>query len=68
MNLRVLDAVIWLFGVRGPEPHHGDFPVGPQKSPAASANWLRMLAASVVAIAFLSLVLWGAVWLALRLL
>jgi hypothetical protein len=69
MSPHVLDAVIWLFGMRGPDRPGGDFPVGPRgSSPTASANWLRMLAAWLVAIVFLSLVLWGAVRLALKLL
>jgi hypothetical protein len=70
MNLYVLDAVVWIFGTRGHIPQHGDFPVGPNRpSLASNANRLmRFLAASVLAIALLSLVLWTAVWLALKLL
>jgi len=68
MSLYVLNTVFSIFGVRGPDRQNGDFPVGPQKSPpTANASWLiRMLGAAVVAIAFLALALWAAVWLALK--
>jgi hypothetical protein len=68
MSLYVLNAVCWLFGVRGPDRQDGEFPVGPKRSSsAANANWLmRVLAASAVAIASLSLLLWAAAWLALK--
>jgi hypothetical protein len=70
MSLYILDAVIWIFGIRGHIPQNGDFGAGSNKSSLAdNANRLmRILAASVVAVAFLSLVLWAAVWLAIKLL
>jgi hypothetical protein len=68
MSLYVLDAILWIFGIRGHVPHDGDFPARPNKSPLVpNANRLmRILAAAVVAIAILSLVLWAAVWLTIR--
>jgi hypothetical protein len=70
MSLYVLDAVFWTFGIRGHVPQNGDFPSGPKKSPLAAnaKRLLRVLAASVVAMAFLSLILWATVWLSLKLL
>ena len=70
MSLYVLDVVFWIFGIRGHIPQDGDFPARPDRSPLApnASRLMRVLAAAVVAIAFLSLVLWAAVWLAIRLL
>jgi hypothetical protein len=70
MSLYVLDAAFWMIGIRGHVPPNGDFPAGPnQPSPGTNTNRLmRVLAAAVLAIAFLSLVIWAAVWLSLKLL
>jgi hypothetical protein len=70
MSLYVFDLVLWIFKIRGHIPQNGDFDTGPNESSlAASANRLmRVLAAAVISVAFLSLVLWAAVWLAIRLL
>jgi hypothetical protein len=66
----VLDAVLWIVGIRGHIPQHDGFPVGRSGSPFAANTGplMRVLAAAVVAIVFLSLALWAAVWLAVKLL
>jgi hypothetical protein len=68
MSLYVLDVVFWIFGIRGRVPRNGDFPARPDRSPfVPNANRLmRVLAAAVVAMALLSLIVWAAVWLALK--
>jgi hypothetical protein len=70
MSLYILDAVFWILGIRGHVPPNGDFPAGPEKPSHATnaSRLLRILAASAVAIALLSLILWAVVWLALKLL
>ncbi len=70
MGLFVLDAVLWIFGIRGHIPHHDGFPAGRSESPFAAntGGLLRVLAAVVIFVAVMSLVLWAAVWLAIRLL
>jgi hypothetical protein len=71
MSLYVLDAVFWILGIRGQVPNDRDLPPRPNRSPplASSASRLmRVLVAAMVAVAFLSLVLWVAVWLSLKLL
>ena len=70
MSLYVLDAFIWILGVRGHIPQSGEFgPVVRQSSVGASAGALmRALTAFIVMVAFLSLVLWLALWLAITLL
>ena len=64
----VLDALLWIFGIRGHIPHHDGFPAGPSGSPLATRPGIWVLAAVAVSILVLSLVLWAAVWLAIRLL
>jgi hypothetical protein len=70
MSLYILDAVIWILGIRGHIPQNGDFGAGPNRSSlAGNANRLMLvLAAFVAVVALLSLVLWAAVWLAIKLL
>ena len=70
MSLYVLDAFIWIFGIRGHIPQSGEFGRVPVQSPhGASAGTLRRALAVVVAtVAFLSLVLWIAFSLAIKLL
>jgi len=70
MSLYVLDVFIWILGVRGHIPQSGEFgPVASRSSVGAGAGALmRALATFVVMVAFLSLVLWLAVWLAIKLL
>jgi hypothetical protein len=70
MSPYVLDAMIWILGIRDHIPQHHGFGAGPNKSSRASGTnrLMRVLAAFVVAVALLSLALWAAVWLAIRLL
>jgi hypothetical protein len=70
MSLYVLDAVFRVIRIRGHVPPNGDFPAGPSEpSHGTNSNRLmRVLAAAVLTIAFLSLLLWLAVWLSLKLL
>ena len=70
MSLYVLDAFIWILGIRGHIPQSGAFgPVPDQSSFGASTGTLmRALAAFAVTVALLSLLLWLAVWLAIKLL
>ncbi|MGZ5874002.1 MAG: hypothetical protein ACXWKP_18015 [Bradyrhizobium sp.] len=68
MSLFVLDAIFRVFGIRGHIPGHDDFQGGPDK-PSLTANTgrlMRILAVVVVVVALLSLVLWAAVWLAIK--
>ncbi len=66
----MLDAVLWVIGVRGRIPGDHGLPDGPGGSPFAdsTATLMRVLAAAVVSVVLLSLVLWVAVWFAIRLL
>jgi hypothetical protein len=68
MSLFVLEAIFRVFGIRGPIPGDDDFRGGPYNSSvAANASRLtRILAVFVVIVALLSLVLWAAVWLAIK--
>jgi hypothetical protein len=70
MSPYVLDAMIWILGIRAHIPQHDDFGAGPNKSSLASGTnrLMRVVAAFVVTVALLSLALWAAVWLAIRLL
>lgn len=69
MNLFVLDAIIWILGIRGHIPLDDGSPAGRGESLAAGPNLLvRVLAVAIVSIACLSLALWSAVWLAIKLL
>jgi hypothetical protein len=64
MSLYVLDLVLFIFGIRGHIPQHDDSGASPL---AGSTNRLmRILAAAVVTVLLLSLVLWTAVWLAIK--
>jgi len=69
MSLYVLDAFIWILGIRGHIPQSGEFhPVGGRSSIGASAGALmRALTVFAGMVALLSLVLWLAVWLAIKL-
>jgi hypothetical protein len=66
----VLGAVLWIFGIRGHIPQLDGFPVGESGSSfaATTGTLMRVLAAGMVTIGFLSLALWAAVWLAVKLL
>jgi hypothetical protein len=69
MSLFVLEAVFRLFGVRGHIPGHDDFHGGPDRpSIAANSRLMRILAVFLVVAAVLSLLVWAAVWLAVKLL
>ena len=69
MNLFVLDAFIWILGIRGHIPRDGGSPAGRGQSFAPSLSpLLRVLAVAIISIACLSLALWSAVWLAIKLL
>ena len=68
MGLFVLDALLWIFGIRGHVPHHDGFPSGGGGSPLATRPGIWVLVAVAVSILALSLILWAAVWLAIRLL
>jgi hypothetical protein len=68
MSPYVLDVVLRIFGIRGHVPRDGDFPARPDRSPLApnASRLMRVLAAAVVAITILALVLWAAVWFAIK--
>lgn len=68
MSLFVLGAIFRVFGIRGPVPGHDDFHGGPDRSPLeANGHSLRqILAVFVLVAALLSLVVWAAVWLAIK--
>lgn len=68
MSLYVLDALLWMMGIRGQVPDYDAFRPGRNESSPGTATLLRVLAAVAVSIVVLSLVLWSAVWLAIRLL
>ncbi len=70
MSLFVLDAVLWILGIRGHIPQNDGFRDGRSGSPfsANTGPLMRILAAIVAAVVFLSLALWATVWLAIKLL
>ena len=69
MSHYVLDAFIWILGIRGHIPQSDEFGrVGARSSVGASAGALiRALAVFIGMVAFMSLVLWLGVWLAIKL-
>ncbi len=68
MSLFVLDAILWIFEIRGHIPRNDDFPAGPNKSSLAAntGRLMQILAIFALVAALLSLVVWAAVWLAIR--
>jgi hypothetical protein len=70
MSPYVLDAVLWIFGIRGHIAQHDDFRPGRGGSSLADSNnpVRRVLAAFALSVVFLTLALWATVWLAMRLL
>jgi hypothetical protein len=70
MGLFVLDAVLWIFGIRGHIPQSDGFPNGHDGSSVAANGGalLRGLAAVILSVGLLSLALWAAVWLTIKLL
>jgi hypothetical protein len=68
MSLYVLDAFIWILGIRGHIPQSGAGGLAPGQSSVSTGTVIRAFIAFVVMVALLSLVLWLAVWLAIKLL
>jgi multisubunit Na+/H+ antiporter MnhC subunit len=68
MSLHVLDLICWILGIRGHIPQHNDFGAGRSESSFTASPLMRVLAAIVVTVALLSLALWAAVWLTIKLL
>jgi hypothetical protein len=70
MSLYVLDAVIRILEIRGHIPQQDNFHAASSGSSpgAASSVAVRIVAATLASLAFLALVLWAAVWCAIRLL
>ncbi len=71
MSLFVLNVVLWALGIRGHIPRDdGPLPAGRSGSSLAgdTGALMRVLAVAVVAIGLLSLLLWAAVWLAIKVL
>lgn len=68
MSLFILDVIFWVIGIRGHIPGHDDFPSKPDKSSltADTGGLMRFLAIVAAIVALLSLVLWAAVWLAIK--
>ena len=68
MSLFVLEAIFRIFGIRGPVRGNDDFYGGPDRSSLAAngSSLTRILAVFVVIFALLSLVVWAAVWLAIK--
>jgi hypothetical protein len=68
MSLFVLEAIFRIFGIRGTFPGDGEFHGGPDRSPLAAdgRSLTRILAILVVIATLLSLVVWAAVWLAIK--
>ncbi|MDA9436643.1 hypothetical protein [Bradyrhizobium sp. CCBAU 51627] len=62
-----LDLVLWLAGIRGHIPRFDDFRPVPV-TPAGGGHRVRVLAIVIVALAVLSLAVWGTVWIAIELL
>ncbi|WP_291866703.1 hypothetical protein [Bradyrhizobium sp.] len=67
MSLYVLDAFIWVLGIRGHIPQGGEFGPVPAQSSCGAGTLMRVLAIFVMMVACLSLVLWLAIWLAIKL-
>lgn len=70
MSLFVLDLVLWIFGIRGHIPQNDGFRTGRTQASLAYNGGvaIRVLAAAVLCVSFLSLSLWAAVWLAVKVL
>ena len=68
MSLFVLEAIFRLFEIRGTIPRGDDFHGGPDRSSltANTSRLARILAVFVVIFALLSLVVWAALWLAIK--
>jgi hypothetical protein len=66
MNPIVLEVVLWIFGIRGHIPQSGGYGIR-HESALGAAALARVLGVSVATIAVLSLALWAAIWLAIKL-
>jgi hypothetical protein len=66
MSLYVLDLVLFILGIRGHIPQHDDSGAGPNPLAGSTNRLMRVLAAAVVSVLLLSMVLWAAVWLAIK--
>jgi hypothetical protein len=69
MRVCVLNHIVRMFDIRGQIPRGGDYGDGRGHSPLAGHGALiRVLAACVVSAVLLSLAIWAAVWLTIKLL
>jgi hypothetical protein len=66
MGLYLMDIVFAVFAIRGHIPQHDGFGAGGSESPLAASRLMRVVAAAIAAVAVLALVLWAAVWLAIK--
>ena len=68
MSLFILDTIFRVFGIRGPVSGNDDFHWEPDRPSLAAkgGSLTRVLAVFVVIAALLSLVVWAAVWLAIK--
>ena len=67
MSLFLLDAILRAFGIRGHIPQLDGFPVG-QSGSSFAARTGALVGLLAAGVGFLSLAMWAAVWIALRLL
>ena len=67
MSLYVLDAFIWILGIRGHIPQSGEFAPLAGRSSLGAGALMRALVVFIGMVALLSLVLWLAVGLAIKL-
>jgi hypothetical protein len=65
--MHVLNALIWILGIRGHIPQSGDF-IPAQPSFGAHSGALMRILILLVTVALLSPLLWAAIWLAIKLL
>lgn len=72
MSVPLLGVILWMLGIRGSVPEYDGFgSTGSEdllRIGSHLASWMRVLAVLVLMIGSLSLLLWTAVWLAIRLL
>jgi hypothetical protein len=67
MSRIVLEVVLWIFGIRGHIPQSGGYGIRSESSLGAGGALMRVLATSIATITVLSLALWAAIWLAIKL-
>lgn len=68
MSLFLLDTSLRAYWIRGHIPGHEDFPNGPDKSSFADGGGLMRLLGIIAAIVAVPLIMWAAVWLAIKVL